>query len=98
MPRLYRIRKRKRYLIRAGVANGVDALELERMEDELRDAGGGDLNDAVCRILRECAAEDCLEEIWRTAGAGSGQGRHSDDTTMLLIGRLAGGGNEVQGC
>jgi len=58
----------------------------------------GSLDDAVCRILRESAAEDCLEEIWRTAGAGSGQGRHSDDTTMLLIGRLAGGGNEVQGC
>jgi hypothetical protein len=58
----------------------------------------GSLDDAVCRILRECAAEDCLEEIWRTAGTGSGQGRHSDDTTMLLIGRLAGGGNEVQGC
>jgi sigma-B regulation protein RsbU (phosphoserine phosphatase) len=53
-----------------------------------------DLNGAVGRIMRESAPEDCLDEIWRTAGAGRARGRHSDDATMLLIGRAIGSESE----
>ena len=58
----------------------------------------GDLYGSVGRILCESAAEDCLDEIWRTAGAGETEERRGDDTTMLMIGRLAAGGNGVQAC
>jgi len=78
-------------------AGGKLALFSDGLEAQWYGSGNaGELNEAVGRILRKYAPEDCLDEIWRTAGAG-GHARHSDDATMLLIGREA-GGSEVQAC
>jgi sigma-B regulation protein RsbU (phosphoserine phosphatase) len=55
----------------------------------------GDLYAAVGRIMRESAAESCLEDIWRAVGAGEACDSHSDDATLLFVNRLAGEGNEV---
>jgi sigma-B regulation protein RsbU (phosphoserine phosphatase) len=57
----------------------------------------GDLGEAVGRIMHETAPAECLEAIWNTAGSGDGARSVSDDTTLLMVGRDAGGGNEVQG-
>jgi phosphoserine phosphatase RsbU/P len=75
------------------------ALFSDGLEAQWRGSGAaGDLNDTVCKTLRECAADDCLPAIWRAAGAGKSGGRRADDTTMLLIDRLADGGNEAKTC
>ena len=54
----------------------------------------GDLYDAVGGILHKSEPEDCLDEIWRTVGAGQADDRNRDDTTLLLINRSMGRGSE----
>jgi phosphoserine phosphatase RsbU/P len=56
----------------------------------------GDLNEAVGGILRQTAPEDCLDAIWRTIGAEADESRSRDDTTLLMVNRLKGAGNEVK--
>lgn len=53
----------------------------------------GDLNETVSRIMAESTPEDCLETIWKTVGSGAGAEMNRDDTTLLLVSRLMGGGN-----
>ncbi len=53
--------------------------------------GQGDLNEVVSRIMGECDPDDCLDIIWKTVGAGAGESMNRDDTTLLLVNRLAGG-------
>ena len=61
---------------------------------EARWQGGGsqgDLDEAVGLIMAQSAPEDCLDTIWKTVGAGAGEGMNRDDTTLMLVNRLAGG-------
>lgn len=67
------------------------------LEAQWHDSGtAGDLNSEVGRILSESPAEDCLDAIWRKAGAGTDKALLRDDTTLLLISRLLRSGSEVQ--
>lgn len=54
----------------------------------------GDLSGAVSSIMRQSAPEDCLEAIWKKAGAGTDTTANRDDTTLLMVSRLPCGGNE----
>jgi sigma-B regulation protein RsbU (phosphoserine phosphatase) len=55
-----------------------------------------DLNETVSRILRQSTSEECLDAIWKTVGAGADEGMNRDDTTLLLVNRLKGSGNEAK--
>lgn len=88
------------YETQAGVMEPGGRLVLfsDGLEAQWHGAGApGDLSSAVGGIMRDTAPSECLEAIWRTAGAGSGARSISDDTTLLMVSRDVGTGNEAEG-